>query len=123
MMQTHTIRNKNKPNPILTFKPKFFELVKQDVEAFSLMWSWFARKYKELTGRDISIHYEQQIELDELFKNAEFLDIKDTYAYKVYNVFQMGFIHGNHDGLYEAFQTAHYHYWLFRQVTESKKQN
>ena len=119
-MKTHTIRNKGKHNPLITFTPKFFSLVQEDIESFCLMWNWFTVKYKELTGIGISITHDQNQILEELLKNTKLVNIQDTYGYKLHQIFIRGFVNGNHDGLYEAFQTAHYYYWMLRQVTVSE---
>lgn len=63
-MKTHTVRNKGKNNPIITFTPEFFKKVKTCCpEAVSLTICWLLKSYKELSGNSPSLDYEQMSEL------------------------------------------------------------
>lgn len=67
-MNTHTIRLKGSKNPIVTFTPKFFaQLLKAEPAASNLTLAWFKVAYKNLTGKTIRVHYEQELLLLERY--------------------------------------------------------
>lgn len=63
-MQTHTIRNKDKPTPILTLKPAFFaKVLASRPESASLMLTKLKQDIKALVGKTPSLDYDQQQQL------------------------------------------------------------
>ena len=62
MKSTHTIRNKAKFTPILSFTQAFLSMVLQaKPESVSLMLSHFKKEYKALTGKAIALDHEQRM--------------------------------------------------------------
>jgi sigma54-dependent transcription regulator len=98
-MQTHTIRNKTSPTPILSFTPKFLAVVlRAQPEAAALTLDWFKRQYKTLTGKAMALDYEQSRALlaragaDEQGRwQSRFSGLSGT-DYKVVTLFEQGFL-------------------------------
>ncbi len=63
-MKTHTIRNKQKPTPIVTLTPDFFTVVKEAMpEAFTLMLGLLVKQLQTLTGKKAVLAHEQHVAL------------------------------------------------------------
>lgn len=63
-MQTHTIRNKNKPTPIVTFTPDFFkQLMQARPDSASLVLHNLKKSYQSFTGKTLAIDHTQMLAL------------------------------------------------------------
>lgn len=74
-MKTHTIRNKNKVNPIISFTPKFLDVLsKENNWVIHCVCAIFLHQYSNLTGIKATIDYET----DQYLKKFTCSEVKES---------------------------------------------
>lgn len=93
-MHTHTVRNKNKPTPIVTLTKKFYEMALEDPFAFHLSWCWFIERFKITTSKTPVLQHEQLMVLDDMFlkMHANREKVEDVNLWHIEQMFTKGFL-------------------------------
>ena len=114
---THTIKQKA-TNPIATFRAKTWEKLKTDPEAATLAIAWMCQRYKQLTGKDLRVNWDQAQELQGLLKAngdgswAPTLFTNERYL--GYYCFKVGFMGNSFRDIEQAFDVAYMMLSIFR---------
>lgn len=100
---TYTIKQKS-TNPIVTFRPKLWAKLNEHPVAASFAISWLCENYKRLTGKTLSLSWDQRQELQPKLKGHDWLPT--GIRYQAYKCFEIGFGEWRWTSIEEAFEAA-----------------
>ena len=98
-MNTHTVRNKRGATPVFSLTPWFMaRVLTSEPDAINLALGWFSRRYKELTGKEPALDYNQKCLLNDYFGVGEDGSWVSSFSrvegadYRVLTIFEQGFL-------------------------------